>query len=73
LNSTGVQRAPSGAHEQAQSPQNDAWESLSEELPPQLSPDGRFPSWAALVGMLVCPLIGLFMVGLTTWKCGRRS
>jgi hypothetical protein len=41
---------------------------LSEELPPQLPPDAKFPGWAALVGMLVCPLIGLFMVGSTTWK-----
>jgi hypothetical protein len=40
---------------------------LNEELPPRLSLDGKFPGWAALLGMLVCPLIGLFMVGLTTW------
>ncbi len=42
--------------------------SLSEQPPRRLSPGGKFPSWAAVVGMFVFPLIGLFMVGLTTWR-----
>jgi hypothetical protein len=41
---------------------------LTEDLPPQPSTGGGFPSWAALVGMVVCPLIGMFIVGLTTWN-----
>jgi hypothetical protein len=41
---------------------------VSEQPPPQLPPDGQFPGWAALVGVLVFPPIGLFMVSLTTWN-----
>lgn len=41
---------------------------MSEQPSAKISPDGKFPGWAAVVGMLVCPLIGLFIVGLTTWK-----
>jgi hypothetical protein len=43
-------------------------DALSEQPPVQLSPGGKFPGWAAVVGVLVFPLIGLFMVGLTNWR-----
>jgi hypothetical protein len=41
---------------------------VDEEAPPQLSPGGRLPGWTAVVGMAICPFIGVFIVGLTTWK-----
>jgi hypothetical protein len=33
-----------------------------------VEPYGKFPGWAAAVCMAIFPPIGLFMVGLTTWK-----
>lgn len=41
---------------------------MSAQPSAKISPDGKFPGWAAVVGMFVCPLIGLFIVDLTTWK-----
>jgi hypothetical protein len=47
-------------------------ESLSEQVLSRLSPDGRFPGWAAVVCMVVFPPIGLFIVGLTYWKMSTK-
>jgi|GEM_PF-6833111 len=41
---------------------------MNEEGRSGLPPDGRFPGWVAVAGMAVCPLVGVFMVALTTWR-----
>jgi hypothetical protein len=43
-------------------------ETLSEQPQSQVSPNGSFPSWVAFVAMLIFPLIGVFIVALTTWR-----
>ena len=45
---------------------------VSQEPSSELPIEGRFPGWAAVVGMVIFPLIGVFVVGLTTWKASTK-
>ena len=51
---------------------------MSEDPPDQLISEsseaqGRFPGWVAVIGMTICPLIGVFMVMLTTWRTRTKA
>jgi hypothetical protein len=41
---------------------------MSGQFPNEQRARGSFPGWSAVVGMVLFPLIGVFIVGLTAWK-----
>jgi len=50
---------------------------MREDAPYQLisqppEAEGRFPGWVAVVGMAICPLIGVFIVNLTAWRTSTK-